>query len=94
MAPIARIAAGLQAQRGYFFSFVPVGLAFGIGGYFALRFEPGWHVYAALAALVCALFMLIPRLGNQLGRSSRCSPWPPLASDWRARGRTWCQNRS
>lgn len=62
MAAIAWIAAGLQAQRGYLFPFVPIGLALGIGSYFALRFEPGWPVYAGLAALALALTVLIRHL--------------------------------
>ena len=62
MTPIARIAAGMQAQRGYLFPFVPISLAFGIGGYFALRFEPGWQVYASLAAVAFCLAILIRHL--------------------------------
>ncbi len=62
MAPIVRIAEALQAQRGHLFPFVPIGLSFGIGGYFALRFEPGLPTYTGLAVLVCCLMVLIPRL--------------------------------
>ena len=37
---LARVEAGLLGQRGHLFPWVPVFLAIGIGGYFALRFEP------------------------------------------------------
>ena len=41
----------LLGQRGHLFPWVPVCLAIGIGAYFALRFEPDWSIYTALAGL-------------------------------------------
>ncbi|MFY0311053.1 ComEC/Rec2 family competence protein [Leisingera sp. D0M16] len=41
----------LQAQRGHLFPWVPVFLGAGIGAYFSLKSEPGWAVYAGLAAV-------------------------------------------
>lgn len=53
---LTRINAILLGQRGHLFPWAPVCLALGIGGYFALRAEPGWPLYAALAgaAALCA----------------------------------------
>jgi competence protein ComEC len=48
----------IEAQRGHLFVWVPVFLAFGIGIYFALRFEPGLTVYLGLVALITALVAL------------------------------------
>ena len=75
MTPIARIAAGMQAQRGYLFPFVPISLAFGIGGYFALRFEPGWQVYASLAAVAFCLAAPDPASARacQTGSDDACA---------------------
>ena len=47
----AAIADLLQAQRGHLFPWVPVFLGAGIGAYFSLKSEPGWAVYAGLAAV-------------------------------------------
>ncbi len=54
----------LEAQRGHLFPWVPVALAFGIGGYFALRIEPGGVIYAALAA-VGLLSLVLARWGGE-----------------------------
>lgn len=48
----------LQAQRGHLFPWVPVMMAFGIGGYFALQFEPGMTAYLAAAAALAGLSVL------------------------------------
>lgn len=48
----------LQAQRGHLFPWVPVMLAFGIGGYFALRFEPSMAAYLVAVASVAGLSVL------------------------------------
>ena len=48
----------IEAQRGHLFVWVPVFLAFGIGIYFVLRFEPGLTTYLALGSAVLALFAL------------------------------------
>ncbi len=64
MAPIARIADALQAQRGHLFAWVPVGLSLGIGGYFALRFEPTGPDYIAVAIFALCLCVLIPWLSE------------------------------
>ncbi|UWQ60171.1 ComEC family competence protein [Leisingera caerulea] len=47
----AAIADLLQAQRGHLFPWIPVFLGAGIGAYFSLKSEPGWAVYAGLAAV-------------------------------------------
>ncbi|MCV2880867.1 ComEC/Rec2 family competence protein [Actibacterium sp. XHP0104] len=49
---MARALEAIEAQRGHLFPWVPVGLALGIGAYFALPSEPGG---AAWAVLACAL---------------------------------------
>lgn len=48
----------MRAQRGALFGWVPVCLALGIGGFFALKFEPTvWQLAAvATTAIICALF--------------------------------------
>jgi competence protein ComEC len=48
----------LALQRGHLFCWVPVCLALGIGGYFALSGEPEIRVYAGLIALVAGLLVL------------------------------------
>ncbi|WP_394153083.1 ComEC/Rec2 family competence protein [Loktanella salsilacus] len=47
----------LLAQRGGLIGWVPVCLSIGIGGYFALRFEPTMLMWCALAALSLALLI-------------------------------------
>ncbi len=61
MSPLTGLIAPLEAQRGHLFPWVPVALGLGIGGYFALRVEPGWPVHAALAALAAVLLAAAPR---------------------------------
>ena len=51
----AAISAGLVAQRGHLFPWVPVALACGIAAYFALPFEPLAPDYAALALVALVL---------------------------------------
>ncbi len=70
MAPLARIAEAVQAQRGHLFAWVPVGLSAGIGGYFALGSEPGQVHYAVLAGAILCLLALLVRLSE---------PWRPPA---------------
>ncbi|UWQ26441.1 ComEC family competence protein [Leisingera aquaemixtae] len=48
----------LQAQRGHLFPWIPVFLGTGIGAYFSLKSEPGWAVYAGLAAAGLLLALL------------------------------------
>ena len=48
----------LLAQRGGLIGWLPVCLGLGIGGYFALRFEPGPAVWVALAGLALLLVAL------------------------------------
>ena len=50
LAPIRIVTGALAAQHGRLFPWVPVMLAFGIGAYFLLRWEPGMPHYAAIAA--------------------------------------------
>lgn len=54
--PLDRV---IASQRGHLFPWVPVCLAFGIAGYFALPWEPGplaiWGVAGLVGALVCLL---------------------------------------
>lgn len=67
---LARAEAALLNQSGFLFPWSPVCLAFGIGLYFGLSFEPDWAIYASLAGLGIALVAL-----------SRVAPpgWRPLA---------------
>ena len=51
--------AALASQRGYLFCWVPVCLALGIGGYFALSDEPTFWAYAGLSMLVAALWLCV-----------------------------------
>lgn len=55
----------LQAARGALFPFVPVFVAFGVGFWFALPFEPGLGFYAALGFGLLGLALLW-RLGPEL----------------------------
>ena len=48
----------LQAAQGALFPFVPVFLAFGVGLWFKLPFEPSFGFYGVLAALVIGLVAL------------------------------------
>ena len=57
MAPAQAIMAALARQRGHLFCWVPVCLALGIGGYFALSDEPTIWAYAGLSILVAALWL-------------------------------------
>ncbi|WP_224823558.1 ComEC/Rec2 family competence protein [Cognatishimia sp. MH4019] len=50
----ARIKAALEAQRGHLFCWAPVAMALGIGGYFAIPFEPGGAMLTAAALTVGA----------------------------------------
>lgn len=61
------LGAMIAAQRGHLFPWVPVCLACGIGGYFALRWEPGpsHYLIATLMALVPGV--LAGRAGVALG---------------------------
>ncbi|MGR3344903.1 MAG: ComEC/Rec2 family competence protein [Paracoccaceae bacterium] len=59
MAPARTIMAALASQRGYLFCWVPVCLALGIGGYFALSSEPTIWAYAGLSILGAALCLLV-----------------------------------
>ncbi len=54
-----RVEAAVLAQRGHFFPWVPVCLAFGIGIYFSLRFEPSRAIlpYIALGGLGGAILI-------------------------------------
>ena len=58
-------ALALQAARGLLFPFVPVFMAFGIGMWFALPFEPDLWFYGVTAGLVAALVAL-RRFGPEL----------------------------
>ncbi|MEM8730550.1 MAG: ComEC/Rec2 family competence protein [Pseudomonadota bacterium] len=52
MRKLAWVETALWGQRGHLFPWAPVCVAAGIGGYFALRIEPGLTVFAALAGFV------------------------------------------
>lgn len=60
------IADGIQRQRGHLFPFVPVALAMGIGGYFAIRVEPDWRVYPAVLMAVLAIALVSRRMPEPL----------------------------
>ena len=57
----------LQAARGALFPFVPVFLAFGVGLWFALPFEPGLWFYAGFGGGVVAL-VVVWRFGPELAQ--------------------------
>ena len=48
----------LLAQRGHLIGWVPVALGLGIGGYFALRFEPEAFLWLLLSTVVCVAALL------------------------------------
>ncbi|MFV2002052.1 MAG: ComEC/Rec2 family competence protein [Paracoccaceae bacterium] len=56
----------LARQRGHLLCWVPVFLAIGIGGYFALPVEPTIRQYAALSALAGGLWLTGRRAGENL----------------------------
>ncbi|NTT85449.1 ComEC/Rec2 family competence protein [Tabrizicola fusiformis] len=73
---------GLQTARGTLFGWVPVLLGLGIGGWFALPWEPGAGFYlAALAvlALAAALRLWGPELLHPVAVSVACLAAGPLA---------------
>ena len=61
------LGAMIAAQRGHLFPWVPVCLACGIGGYFALRWEPGPSHYLIAAILALVPGVLAGRAGVALG---------------------------
>ena len=64
----------LATRRGSFLPWAPVFLSIGIGGYFALKAEPGLPVLAALAALAALLAGLGFRRETRRASSSMPSP--------------------
>ncbi|WP_137700357.1 ComEC/Rec2 family competence protein [Marimonas lutisalis] len=70
MALLTRVEEALLAQRGYLFPWVPVCLAVGIGGYFALRIEPPLALLPYLAGGLIVLAAAAWR---------RPAAWTPLA---------------
>jgi competence protein ComEC len=65
------LTAALLAQRGRLILWVPICLAFGIGGWFSLRVEPGLTEYAACGLGAAALFLL----GRQAGEVAAPVCW-------------------
>ncbi|SFB80217.1 ComEC/Rec2 family competence protein [Tropicimonas isoalkanivorans] len=65
------LSAALLAQRGRLILWVPICLAFGIGGWFSLRIEPGLAEYAACGLGAGALFLL----GRQAGEGAAPLFW-------------------
>ena len=61
MRAFQRLETQLLAQRGHLFCWVPVCLGIGIGGYFALRFEPDVLVFLGLGCLL-ALGLILARI--------------------------------
>lgn len=57
----------LEEAQGLLFPFVPVFVAFGVGFWFLLPFEPGFGFYAVTASVLLAL-LAIWRIGPQLAR--------------------------
>ncbi|KQI68598.1 competence protein [Loktanella sp. 3ANDIMAR09] len=53
-----QVQAALSAQRGGLIHWLPVCLGIGIGGYFALRFEPGLPIWIGLAGLSLGCLLL------------------------------------
>ena len=58
MGVLTRPLAALEAARGHLFPFVPVFLAFGIGAWFALPFEPDLPFYGVAATVVSMAILL------------------------------------
>ncbi len=58
--------AALASQRGHLFCWVPVFLALGIGGYFALSQEPAILIYASLCVVIAALWLVGRRTHENL----------------------------
>lgn len=61
MRAFQRLETQLLAQRGHLFCWVPVCLGIGIGGYFALRFEPDVMMFLGLGCLL-ALGLILARI--------------------------------
>lgn len=77
----------LQDARGNLFGWVPVFIAFGIGTWFALPFEPGRSLYLALGgalALCVALYRFGPELASPLVMAVACCLAGFLCSGLRA----------
>ena len=66
MAPLGLILDALARQRGYLFPWVPVCLAVGVGGYFALPREPDMPDYGFLAVFVLAGALTFTRWPERL----------------------------
>ena len=64
--PARAIMAALAGQRGHLFCWVPVFLALGIGGYFALSQEPAILIYASLCVVIAALWLVGRRTHENL----------------------------
>lgn len=64
-----RVLGAIAAQRGHLFHWVPVALAFGVGGYFVLPMEPsviGWGAIIALALVLGVLARRLPEAVSPL----------------------------
>ncbi len=70
MRVLTAVEAAFLNQRGHLFLWSPICLAIGIGLYFALRFEPGLQIYAALVVLSAVM----AAMGRRLPEA-----WAPLA---------------
>jgi len=57
-APLVAPLVALQAARGRLFLWVPVLMAIGVGGWFALPWEPGPGLYTVALALICGMVLL------------------------------------
>ena len=62
MAPLSAIGRAIAAQRGQLLCWVPICLGVGIGGYFALAFEPEGLFWAGVVAAMALLGLLARRL--------------------------------
>ena len=77
----------LLGQRGHLFCWAPVFFALGIGGFFALRFEPGAAHFAGACAAAAVLGWLAwrrPSGLSALGWAGVCLALGFCAAGWRA----------
>lgn len=64
---LARLRQEMLCQRGFLFEWVPVCLAFGIGAYFAVRFEPSVLMLAVIGCLSLICLAVISKANEAFG---------------------------
>ena len=66
MSPIHLAVNSMAMQRGHLFTWVPVCLSIGIGGYFALQFEPDANIYLLIGIAVLFLAVVLKLIKKAL----------------------------